>query len=347
MRKPTRASIEQWAAGVPPWIRVAYVISVPFVLYLLPAVIFTSQEGRLSSLDDLLDPSYAVTVGPAALAAPFLQLVFLMPASRAKERPGRLSVGRWIIASLALGGLAGMCAMPVLIVVQGGIEGFGLYLDPEIELIFPLGFIPGVIVAAVLVRWKWRTGIPVKASLSLAGLLCGLLVGGLVFIFQGLYDYLGPGNSGWGVLAASLAFLTSWAAATPLLWAYRRGELAESRLSRVANLIFKGTLVELVATIPLDAITRRKTTCYCTDGSFLALIICGTVGFLALGPAIYLLPAVRRARREHGLCPECGYDLRGAREPQCPECGAAVRAGDLPDRDPSAPATAQESTSPR
>jgi hypothetical protein len=39
----------------------------------------------------------------------------------------------------------------------------------------------------------------------------------------------------------------------------------------------------------------------------------------------------RRERRERGLCPECGYDVR-ASGGRCPECGAAIR--DLPEEQP-------------
>lgn len=55
--------------------------------------------------------------------------------------------------------------------------------------------------------------------------------------------------------------------------------------------------------------------------------------FALLGVIIALPPAraLRRARllrlrRARGLCPSCGYDLRGAEHERCPECGASVEA---------------------
>jgi hypothetical protein len=57
---------------------------------------------------------------------------------------------------------------------------------------------------------------------------------------------------------------------------------------------------------------------------FVALL---TGGATALLPARALRRARRvRLRREAGLCPACGYDLRGAKHERCPECGSAVGA---------------------
>jgi hypothetical protein len=55
---------------------------------------------------------------------------------------------------------------------------------------------------------------------------------------------------------------------------------------------------------------------------WLVCVIC-CAGAAAPG---HILWRQRRARRrlKRGLCPACGYDLRGAAHERCPECGAAV-----------------------
>jgi hypothetical protein len=45
----------------------------------------------------------------------------------------------------------------------------------------------------------------------------------------------------------------------------------------------------------------------------------------AAAPAIWTLVRYRRRRRVmRGLCPKCGYILRGITEPRCPECGEKI-----------------------
>jgi hypothetical protein len=57
-------------------------------------------------------------------------------------------------------------------------------------------------------------------------------------------------------------------------------------------------------------------------GGFMPLAL-----FVLIGVACFVLfewPARQaRARRLSGLCPKCGYDLRGNVSGVCPECGSA------------------------
>jgi hypothetical protein len=51
-----------------------------------------------------------------------------------------------------------------------------------------------------------------------------------------------------------------------------------------------------------------------------------TIFYAAILWGMFALPlALRRRRRvKRGLCPACGYDLRGSASQNCPECGAAI-----------------------
>lgn len=86
-----------------------------------------------------------------------------------------------------------------------------------------------------------------------------------------------------------------------------------------------GTFAEVLFTVPVDVMVRRRTNCYCNEGTFWALIIGGTSALWTFGPGVVLLfVAVRMQRRVRtGVCVACGYDLRGLPEPRCPECGLA------------------------
>jgi hypothetical protein len=95
------------------------------------------------------------------------------------------------------------------------------------------------------------------------------------------------------------------------------------RYRRMYRLIFAGTWLELLITIPVDVQVRKRTNCYCGEGTFLALIVGITTAVWAFGPGLYLLFLTRRLQRRADLsvCRGCGYDLHGLVEPRCPECG--------------------------
>ena len=56
--------------------------------------------------------------------------------------------------------------------------------------------------------------------------------------------------------------------------------------------------------------------------SWLVIGCCAATTALAIRPLRTMRR--RRARAANGLCPACGYDLRGAQHARCPECGADV-----------------------
>jgi hypothetical protein len=171
-------------------------------------------------------------------------------------------------------------------------------------------------------------GWPLRLSLAVGGLGIAAMVWALLLAGWSLLDLLGhePTFSGW-YLALPVAL--SWLVATPLLIAFCRKGPRESLLQRIAAWLFVGTIIEVLAIIPLDVMVRRRTNCYCDEGTYNALLVCTGVGLFALGPCICLpLLARRRKRWYEGRCDACGYDMRGSlHATHCPECGAGWRPG--------------------
>ncbi len=173
-------------------------------------------------------------------------------------------------------------------------------------------------------------------SMWVSLLVCSLLIGGawaaltlalldvpwLLNIYDWTENRYLPRIMVWGCP------VVGWAVATPLVVRFVRRGRREDRLSRIASRLFLGTVIEAIAIVPLDVMVRRKTDCYCEQGTFWAFILCGTAGFAALGPAV-LLPLIARRRKRwyEGHCEVCGYDMAGLmRADRCPECGSGWRA---------------------
>jgi len=169
--------------------------------------------------------------------------------------------------------------------------------------------------------WLW-------ASALAAGLCCGVLVFGAVII---------SGDFGWGLglwgheaensfaTVGLVCFFVSWVVCTPLLIAFFKRRDRDKRYCQVAASLFLGSVIEVLAAIPIDMMYKKRETCQCGPsasiaGAFLAMM----VGFLVLGPAIVLAVFWRRSRAgSRGLCAACGFDLTGlASRDRCPECGA-------------------------
>jgi hypothetical protein len=166
------------------------------------------------------------------------------------------------------------------------------------------------------------------AAMASAALLIGLASGAI----ETCELIVGGELDGGSYALAILGGLSGgWLVGTPLIAAFVRAGPRESRLQRLAARLFLGTVVEAVAIIPLDVMVRRKTSCYCGEGTFWSLTFCGSVGVLMLGPAVFLLLGRRRKRWLSGRCEVCEYDMSGCMDAErCPECGAGWRSSDPP-----------------
>ena len=61
-------------------------------------------------------------------------------------------------------------------------------------------------------------------------------------------------------------------------------------------------------------------------GLLLGLILCvGSVPVSVLAGFATYRQTLEIERQRKGLCPRCGYDLRGLNAARCPECGARLR----------------------
>jgi hypothetical protein len=172
------------------------------------------------------------------------------------------------------------------------------------------------------VRLVWSMLI---GGLAVSLLLCVLLFAGVGVANDvlGIQPYVIEGDAaGWTLLGM---LVLNWALATPLLLAFAsRSHSAEDHLRRVATVLFAGTLIELLAIIPLDVIARRREDCWCFRGTVLAIGIALVVGLILVGPVVFLVLLARRRRRwPMGKCAACGADIgEDLRIARCPACGA-------------------------
>lgn len=207
-------------------------------------------------------------------------------------------------------------------------------MDPDAWKYFGTWVLAFMLVQAVLVfPWQLRTpplkrGKSLKLSLVVSAFLIGLMVVGIVLAMVEAFWPRSVESEAAG-LAVLAAVLLSWVVGSVLLLAYcRRSALTnDGLLTRVARLVFAGSVIETIALIPLSVMVRRKIDCYCFTGTYLMLNVCAALGIVVAGPA-FLVPLFARggrARRFAGLCPWCGYDRAGLDVAVvCPECGNGV-----------------------
>ena len=197
---------------------------------------------------------------------------------------------------------------------------------------------PALIVAPAL-----RRAPPEHPGRSLAWSIAGAaFLGGAcaVGILATLWDLVGlaavdaPADPPEGLRGGNVIYpwilVPAWAiAGLAWAWAFRRAgkAYAPDRIDRMVRWLVAGTCVELAIAAPTYAAAARRDSCYCSFGSWMAIVSGVTVLTVLCGPALLLLSTRRtRAQWMRAVCHECGYRRHGTQE-RCPECGEAYRAG--------------------
>jgi len=99
------------------------------------------------------------------------------------------------------------------------------------------------------------------------------------------------------------------------------------RFAGMYRALVAGTILELLITIPIDVQVRKRTNCYCGEGTLLSMIIGLTAILWTFGPGVAILFLIRRNQLAStaGRCLKCDYDLRGLESSRCPECGTPFK----------------------
>ncbi len=222
----------------------------------------------------------------------------------------------------------------VLVVFDGKVSEYGdVITDDE----YPFWMF-GTLAVVSLFQWLFlhpvreptasRRPVNLYWSVSVGGLVVAMLVAGTLAGTAGVMIDLGGLDESysepfaWTLLAM---FGTTWIVSTPLLAAFvRRSASTDDGLTRVATVLFAGTVVEVLSGVPLDLLARRKEDCVCARGTFWTILLGVAGGVLMLGPAVFLVLLARRRRRwPGGRCTACGADVGpDLRVARCLACGA-------------------------
>ncbi len=212
--------------------------------------------------------------------------------------------------------------------------------DPSVLLVILPGFLLAATQVAFLlpvfsrrVRGNTQTGRPLKLSIIAAALAGAILTVGLLYSFVELWIDDEPFPWNWasdlgldeeicGSLIIWGQIVIGWFIWSVILLLFMGRGNPRTLHRRLVMVIFAGTLIELLITIPIDIMVRRRTDCYCATGSFIALCCSVWAIFWLCGPGAVLL-LTRKRRRLWGdtHCLNCGYAKGPSPGPRCSECG--------------------------
>ena len=163
---------------------------------------------------------------------------------------------------------------------------------------------------------------PLVVSLLVGGVLATVLTAGLAMAFVEVVGMLAPDLEQPAWLFVVLVIGASWIGWSLLLLLYAREIWPDRALGRLVALLFAGTAIETIVVLPIDAMVRRRTDCYCGEGTYFSLVIGTFVTLWLVGPGIVIALVCRRHRRwRETHCVRCGYPTGPSRSARCPECG--------------------------
>jgi hypothetical protein len=164
----------------------------------------------------------------------------------------------------------------------------------------------------------------VIGAAGIVGCLTAMLVFVAIEVLERTLDFDVGRLLDLSTLGSIALLLATWSLAGGVWYGLlrRAGRSRDPRgLDRLVRLVFAATVVELVLTVPIYVMLRKRMNCYCFAPSFLAI-----VGGLAMllwmcGPwAILLLTRRRREAWSSLACSRCGYPRRAGGS-RCSECG--------------------------
>lgn len=171
---------------------------------------------------------------------------------------------------------------------------------------------------------KRRLLIPVVV----ASLMFTLLAAGLCFSLSELFYVEKHVNEDVFLFGFVGILLASWIGWGTMIYSYAKNWQRFRVLSRVSSMLFAGSLLELLATVPSHVIVIKRPGCLVGLGTMLGIIAGLNVMFFSFGPMIVVLFLRPRYRREQAMgsqfCETCGYDLRASKD-RCPECGQSFQ----------------------
>jgi hypothetical protein len=173
----------------------------------------------------------------------------------------------------------------------------------------------------------WITTILLGLLIGVLLCLAVLLLGDVVWLFcdegqrKPVYWTFG--------LVAGLTMLVSWVFFTRFIRAFLLKGPIDVQLRRTANRLFLGSVVEVIAGIPIYTLISRRENCICAAFSGVTILLGSAVAFFLLGPVLLLLLVGWRSRSASlHRCPACGHDRReDSNKDSCPECGAGWKTG--------------------